>query len=135
MKSSVSRIIDSAFDEMLKHLERRGHKILKGFVMNSKGILYAKDLTAEEHARVMERAALILTTDENIERMALEKRLPHAFISQCHGDGLNVSVQYLNDDYYEQLKRNLTGCIEIGLWTGGYLSLTTTTTGGLRVVS
>jgi hypothetical protein len=119
MKSSASRIIDSAFDEALKYLDRGGRKILKDFVTNSKGILYAKDLTAEERARVLECAALILTTDENIERVALENRLPHVFISRCYRDGLNVRARYLKGDYYEQLRLNLAGCIEASLRVAG----------------
>src|SRR5215510_13613997 len=115
MRSSVSWIIDSAFDEMLKYLDLGRHKTLKEFVTNSKGILYAKDLTAEESTRVMERAAFILTTDETIEKVALEKKLPHVFISRCHGRELNVRVRHLEDDYYEQLKRRLPGYVEIGL--------------------
>jgi hypothetical protein len=107
MRSSVSWIIDSAFDEVFKYLDLGRHRTLKDFVTNSKGILYAKDLTAEESTCVMERAAFILTTDERIEEVALEKMLQHVFISRCHGRGLNVGVRYLEDDYYEQLKRLL----------------------------
>src|SRR5262245_421038 len=64
MRSSVSWLIDSAFDEVLRYLDLGKHRTLKDFVAKSKGILYAKDLTAKERARVLERAAFILTTDE-----------------------------------------------------------------------
>lgn len=115
MRSSASRIIDSVFDEVLKYLDLGRHKTLKDFVTNSKGMLYAMDLTVEESTRVLECAACILTTDEKIEEIALEKRLPYVFISRCYGRELNVMVRHLEDDYYEQLKRNLPGCVEISL--------------------
>jgi hypothetical protein len=118
MRSSVSRIIDSAFDEVLKYLDLRRHKTLKDFVTNTKGILYAKDLTAEESTSVMERAAFILTTDEKTEEVALEKRLPHVFISRCYERELNIRGRYLEDDYYEQLKIHLLRYVEIGAQIG-----------------
>lgn len=119
MRSSVSWIIDSAFDEVLSHLDLTRHKTLKDFVANSKGILYAKDLTIEESARVLEQAAFTLTTDEKIEEIALEKGLPHAFMSRCYGKDLNIRTRYLDDDYHEQLKRSLPRCVEISLQIGG----------------
>jgi hypothetical protein len=118
MRSSVSRIIDSTFDEVFRYLDLGRHKTLKDFVTNSKGILYAKDLTVEESARVLERAAFILTTDEKIEEVALEKRLPHVFISQCYGRELNVRTRYLENGYYEQVRRNLPRCVEVSLEIG-----------------
>ena len=46
---------------------------------------------------------------------ALIKKLPYVFISRCYGRELNVRIQHLEDGYYEQLKRNLPGCVEISL--------------------
>jgi len=118
MRSSISWVIDSAFDEVLRYLDMGRHKTLKDFVTNSKGILYAKDLTVEENARVLECAAFILTTDEKIEEIALEKRLPHVFISRGYGREINVRARYLEGDYCEQLKRHLPRCVEISLQIG-----------------
>lgn len=118
MRSSVSRIIDSTFDEVLRCLDLGRHKTLKDFVTNSKGILYAKDLTVEESERVLERAAFILTTDEKIEEAALEKKLPHLFISRPYGKELNVRTRYLENGYYEQVMRNLPRCVEVSLRIG-----------------
>jgi hypothetical protein len=120
MRSSVSSIIDSAFDESLRYLDRGKHKMLKDFVTNSQGILYVKDLAVEESARVLEYATFTLTTDEKIEETALEEKLPHIFIYRCYGNELNARTRYLEGDYYEQLKRNLPGYIEISSQIGRF---------------
>jgi hypothetical protein len=118
MRSSVSWVIDSAFDEVLRYLDLGKHRTLKDFVAKSKGILYAKDLTAKESARVLERAAFILTTDEKIAHIALGKRLPHVFISQPYGKELDVRAHYIEGDYYDQLKRNFPRYVEISSQIG-----------------
>jgi hypothetical protein len=120
MRSSVSSIVDSAFDESLKYLERGKHKTLKDFVTNSQGILYLKDLSVEESARVLEYAAFTLTTDEKIEETALEEKLPHIFIYRRYGNELNARTRYLEGNYYEQLGRNLPRYIEISSQIGHF---------------
>jgi len=118
MRGSVSPIIDSVFDEALRYLNLGAYQTLKEFVTNSKGILYAKDLAAHERAGVLEHAAFILTTDDKIEEMALEEKLPHVFISQCYGRELTVRTRYLEGDFYEQLTCRLPAYVKISSQVG-----------------
>jgi hypothetical protein len=92
MRGAVSPIIDSVFDEALRYLDLEAYQTLKEFVTNSKGILYAKDLAADERAGVLEHAA---------------------FISQCYGRELIVRTWYLEGDFYEQLAGRLPAYVKI----------------------
>lgn len=47
--------------------------------------------------------------------MALEKKLLHVFISRCYGRELNVRARYLENGYYEQVRRNLPRYVEASL--------------------
>ena len=129
LRSSISRIIDSAFDEILRYLELGKFKTLKDFVANSKGILYAKDLAMKERVSVLERASLILTTDEKVEELALVKNLPHVFISSHEETELSIRARYLEGEYYEQLRHNLQKYVGISLQVG-YLAKSGPTTFG-----
>jgi hypothetical protein len=78
VSGSVSRLIDEVFDELFKSRSQ----MFKDFVVRSKGIVYAKDLTTEEKKQILEYAAFVITTDKRILKVALNKQLPCAYISQ-----------------------------------------------------
>ena len=78
VSSSVSRFIDEVFDELFKSR----YQMFKDFVVRSKGIVYAKDLTAGEKSQILECAAFVITTDERISKAARSKKLSYAYISQ-----------------------------------------------------
>jgi hypothetical protein len=79
VSGSISRLIDEVFDDLFK----KRPQMFKDFVVKSKGIVYAKDLTTREKNRILEYAAFVVTTDERILKVALNKKLPCACISQC----------------------------------------------------
>ena len=92
---SVSRLIDEVFDELFKSRSQ----VFKDFVAKSKGIVYAKDLTPGEKSEVLKYAAFVITTDKRISKVALSKKLPCAYISQC--ENIEPEIIVLN---YEGVK-------------------------------
>lgn len=92
---SISGLIDEAFDELFKSHPQ----LFKDFVAKSKGIVYAKDLTPEEKSEVLKCAAFVITTDKRISKVALSKKLPFAYISQC--ENIEPEITVLN---YEGIK-------------------------------
>jgi hypothetical protein len=115
IESSATQAIDSAFDGALKALELGGYRTIKEFVANSKGVQYAKDLSAEEKEIVLEDASFALTTDEGARKAALGKGLPHVFISRRPGGEPDLKCLCLVGGRHEWLKRCLLECVDVGL--------------------
>jgi hypothetical protein len=84
----ASRLIDEVFDKLF----RSRLQMLKDFVVSSKGIVYAKDLTAEEKSQILECAAFVVTTDNRISKVARSKKLPYAYISQREDKKPEIAV-------------------------------------------
>ena len=100
---SISQLVDEVFDELFKSRSQ----LFKEFVATSKGIVYAKDLTPGEKSEVLKYAAFVVTTDKRISKVALSKKLPCAYISQC--ENIEPEIIVLN---YEGVK---DGCFNHSL--------------------
>ena len=94
MTSSVSYLVDRAFDGLFNKQYRLCPQGFKDFVVNSKGILYAKDITAEEKHHILEGSAFVLTTDLKVREVACSKGIPYAFIA--HDGNLELEKVFLN---------------------------------------
>jgi hypothetical protein len=108
ISGSVSRSIDEVFDELFKSQSQ----MFKDFVLRSKGIFYAKDLSAGEKSRILECAAFVITTDKRISKVALNKKLPYAYISQCENEAPEIHLsnyERVEDRYF---KHNLMAALE-----------------------
>jgi hypothetical protein len=82
MSNSVSCLVDDVFESLFRRQFQIAPKVYKEFVVGSKGILYAKDLTFEEEMSVLQYATFTMTTDVKICGMALKRMLPCAFVAQ-----------------------------------------------------
>ncbi|HKX26490.1 MAG TPA: hypothetical protein VJ302_02245 [Blastocatellia bacterium] len=100
VSGSVSRFIDEVFDELFK--SRR--QMFKDFVVGSKGIVYAKDLTAGETIQLLECAASVITTDERISKAARINKLSYAYISPRENRWPEITVsdyERVEDRHFE----------------------------------
>ena len=112
MPEENSRLVDAAFDDLLK-----------GLVLKSKGIGYLKDCRAQQRQDFIKGAELILTTDAEVEELAKEYQLP------CIGLGRNAQGETAVRPYFlhkikaEELRTQSLGCAQlITVLSGGVLS-------------
>jgi hypothetical protein len=112
MSQPTSILVDGVFNELFKCQSRADRQALKDFVVGSKGILYAKDITLEEEKYILRYATFLMTTDVRIWRTALSIRLPNAFISQCENKEPEILVSTHGD--IEDARLIHTIAIELG---------------------
>jgi hypothetical protein len=89
---SASLLVDDTFNELFKCQSQIDPRSFKDFVVRSKGILYAKDTTAEEEKHILRHATFLMTTDVRIWRTALSRSLPNAFISQSESKEPEIMI-------------------------------------------
>lgn len=112
MSQSTSILVDGVFNELFDRQSRINPQALKDFVAESKGILYAKDVTPEEEKYVLRQAAFLMTTDMRIWKTALSIRLPNAFISHRENKAPEIIVSTHGANEEERLIHNIA--IELG---------------------
>jgi hypothetical protein len=101
MEARVTQIIDSAFD-----------KVFGKGAINSKGIMYAKNISECEIARLLEHTTFVLTTNTQMWRTALEIGLPYVYFSRDHQQFHYLEFNYLDRIQDEELKQSLIRCLQ-----------------------
>jgi hypothetical protein len=104
----ASLLVDEVFNELLKCQSQTSTQAFKGFVVRSKGILYAKDTTTEEEKHILRHAAFLMTTDVRRWRTALIARIPNAFISQNENERPEIMISNHKDIVDRRLKHGIS---------------------------
>jgi hypothetical protein len=112
MPEENSRLVDAAFDELLK-----------GMLLKSNGIEYLKNCNTQQQQDFITSAELILTTDVEVERLAQEYQLPCLVLGRNAQGETSVRTHSINKIKAEELRAQSLGCAQlITVISGGVLS-------------
>ena len=112
MPGEMAPVIDASFDE-----------VLRGLSLKSKGITYLKDCDLTEERRLASGAALILTTDIEVEQFFREKNIPGLYLTRQENQNIVLRLSHLDKLGNEDLKSQVIGCARlINLLSEGVLS-------------
>jgi hypothetical protein len=110
MPEANARLVDAAFDDLLK-----------GLALKSKGIAYLKNCASPQE--YITRAQLILTTDGEVEEFAQANQLPCIGLGQNAPGDATVRPYFLHKINADDLRAQALGCTQlISVLSGGVLS-------------
>lgn len=112
MPEEKARLVDAAFDDLLK-----------GLILKSKGIEYLKDCSAQQVRELIANASIVLTTDKEVEQMAQMQHQPCLYFCQNDHSETFVRAHRLTAIKEEELRVQALGCAQlISVLSGGVLS-------------
>lgn len=112
MPEEKARLVDAAFDDLLK-----------GLMLKSKGIEYLKDCSVQQMQDLIANAIIILTTDKEIEQIAQMHHLPCLYFSQNDQGETFVRSHGLTGIKEEEVRVQALGYAQlISVLSGGVLS-------------
>jgi hypothetical protein len=102
MSNQVSRIVDRAFD-----------RVLKGLPMASKGITYEKDLSGYEMDRLLEMAHFVVTSDKCVHQKMNARSGPNLLIVFQRDRSPLIRPRFLENLGDDDLNWQIINCVQL----------------------
>lgn len=98
--------------EKCHFVDRQFDEVLKGLLLNSKGIIYQKDLATEQLSKLLGQASLLLT-DADGATLLTNETTPPRILLQPNGEGIQAQLYGLDKLADVDLKSQIIGCVRL----------------------